>query len=63
MLEYTVSEARALLEKNILVAESNAKILEKDLEFIKEQLTTMEVNIARVYNRGVKVRKTEVKSS
>jgi hypothetical protein len=56
MLEYPLIEAQELLQKNLLAAEKTTCTVEYELDFIKEQLTTMEVNIARVYNHGVKLR-------
>lgn len=56
MLEYTLDEAVELLSKN----EANARItlttLQEDMAFLRDQLTTTEVNIARAHNYGVKVR-------
>ncbi|CAJ0751835.1 14231_t:CDS:2, partial [Entrophospora sp. SA101] len=39
------------------------KYLLEDLEFLREQITTMEVNTARVYNWDVKKRRVEKSSS
>ncbi len=57
MLEYRNDEARDLLERNIASADKGVADLSADLDFIKDQLTTTEVNIARVYNHGVQRRK------
>lgn len=54
MLEYPLDEARALLEKNLETSRSNLKQIEEDLEYLKDQITTSEVNLARVYNWNVK---------
>ncbi len=62
MLEYTLEEARELLQKNINSAEKGIKELTEQSEFIKDQLTTTEVNIARVYNWGVQQRKSKATS-
>jgi hypothetical protein len=35
----------------------NLEQVDEDLEFLKEQITTMEVNIARVYNDEVRHRR------
>lgn len=56
MLEYDVDEARALLEKNLATAARNLEALEDDLDFLRDQFTTTEVNMARVYNWDVKRR-------
>ena len=52
MLEYTYDEALELLNKNYEQAKETKDSLDKDLDFIKDQITTTEVNIARVYNQG-----------
>uniref|UniRef100_A0A2K6LH69 Prefoldin subunit 3 n=1 Tax=Rhinopithecus bieti TaxID=61621 RepID=A0A2K6LH69_RHIBE len=50
MLEYDIDEAQALLEKNLSTATKNLDSLEEDLDFLRDQFTTTEVNMARVYN-------------
>eukprot|EP01113_Clastostelium_recurvatum_P028993 TRINITY_DN3500_c0_g1_i1.p1 TRINITY_DN3500_c0_g1~~TRINITY_DN3500_c0_g1_i1.p1 ORF type:complete len:194 (-),score=58.80 TRINITY_DN3500_c0_g1_i1:30-611(-) len=57
MLEYPFDEALTLLQKNMDAAESQLKQINEDLEYIKDQITTTEVNIARVYNWDVKQRR------
>ncbi|XP_011494070.1 PREDICTED: prefoldin subunit 3 [Ceratosolen solmsi marchali] len=59
MLEYTLKDARELLTKNIEAAKQNLNFIEHDLDFLRDQFTTTEVNMARVYNWDVKRRKTE----
>lgn len=54
MLEYPLEEAKTLLAKNLSTSLSNLKQIEKDLEFLRDQITTSEVNLARVYNWNVK---------
>uniref|UniRef100_A0A8C9J960 Prefoldin subunit 3 n=1 Tax=Panthera tigris altaica TaxID=74533 RepID=A0A8C9J960_PANTA len=56
MLEYDIDEAQALLEKNLSTATKNLDSLEEDLDFLRDQFTTTEVNMARVYNWDVKRR-------
>ncbi|EPQ19466.1 Prefoldin subunit 3 [Myotis brandtii] len=56
MLEYDIDEAQALLEKNLTTATKNLDSLEEDLDFLRDQFTTTEVNMARVYNWDVKRR-------
>ncbi|KAI2662804.1 Prefoldin subunit 3 [Labeo rohita] len=46
----------ALLEKNLATASRNLDSLEEDLDFLRDQFTTTEVNMARVYNWDVKRR-------
>lgn len=54
MLEYPLEEAKTLLTKNLNTSQSNLKQIEEDLEFLRDQITTSEVNLARVYNWNVK---------
>ncbi|CAG8469991.1 3875_t:CDS:2 [Funneliformis caledonium] len=58
MLEYTLQEAKELLEGKLATAQTSLKNVLEDLEFLREQVTTMEVNIARVFNWDVKRRRT-----
>ena len=53
MVEYTYKEAVVLLGKNLASAEAKIKEVDSDLDFLKDQLTTTEVNLARIYNQGV----------
>lgn len=50
MLECPLGEARALLTKNLDTSKTNLKQIEVDLEFLKDQITTSEVNLARLIN-------------
>ena len=54
MVEFTYDEAYELLCRNKQNAETNIKATEEDLEFIKDQITTTEVNIARLHNENAK---------
>lgn len=56
MLEYPLDEAAVLLRQNMESAAQNLKCLEHDQDFLRDQLTTTEVNMARVYNWDVKRR-------
>lgn len=56
MLEYPLDEAETLLKQNMDSATTNLKCLEHDQEFLRDQLTTTEVNMARVFNWDVKKR-------
>jgi hypothetical protein len=47
MLEYPVQEASDLLNGKLDAAKLSLKQVEEDLEYLREQITTMEVNIAR----------------
>ncbi|KAG1830012.1 Prefoldin subunit 3 [Suillus variegatus] len=57
MLSYKLSEAASLLRSKLDLAEASLKATIEDLEFMREQLTVMEVNTARVYNWDVKRRR------
>lgn len=57
MVEYTFEEAIALLTKNLENCRANLRTMESDLDFIKDQITTTEVNIARIFNYDVKQRR------
>ena len=53
MVEYSYVEAITLLGKNLLNAEAKIKETEDSIDFLKDQITTTEVNLARIYNQGV----------
>ncbi|KAJ2506763.1 peptide chain release factor 1, partial [Coemansia sp. RSA 2052] len=63
MLEYTLDEAQELLTGKLAIAKGNLKDTVEDLEFLRDQITTMEVNTARVYNWDVKQRRLEKSTS
>ena len=58
MLSYKIPEAIELLTAKLNNAEASLQSLEEDLEFLREQITVMEVNTARLYNWDV-VRRRE----
>lgn len=57
MLSYKLPAAIALLRSKLQGAEKSLASLIEDLEFLREQITIMEVNTARVYNWDVKRRR------
>ena len=57
MLSYKIPAAIALLQSKLSAAEQNLQNTIEDLEFLREQITVMEVNTARVYNWDVKRRR------
>lgn len=59
MLEYTLDEALELLTTNESNARTTLKSVEEDMAFLRDQLTTTEVNIARVHNYTVKLRQKQ----
>jgi len=57
MVAYPIDEAMSLLTQKLSSQENSMKTCQEDLEFLREQITTMEVNIARTYNWDVKKRR------
>ena len=57
MLAYPIPEATTLLAAKLQGAQKNHKGIVDDLEFLREQITIMEVNTARVYNYDVRRRR------
>ena len=58
MVEYTIDEATALLEKNLAAAKKNLENTQEDLAWLKDQTVICEVNSSRLYNFDV-VRRRE----
>ena len=63
MVEYTYEEALELLEKNLLNAKRNYDTYQNDLDFIKDQITILEVNFARIHNYHVAKQKENEKKT
>ena len=59
MLSYKINEAIDLLKAKLQTAETSLANTVEDLEFLREQITVMEVNMARVYNADVKRRREQ----
>ncbi|KAG9123818.1 hypothetical protein FRC07_013866 [Ceratobasidium sp. 392] len=57
MLSYTLDQALELLKNKLSSAQQNHANVGEDLEFLREQITVMEVNTARVYNWDVRRRR------
>ncbi|GMM33332.1 tubulin-binding prefolding complex subunit [Saccharomycopsis crataegensis] len=57
MMEYPLAEAIDLLSKKLKTVKENLNIAEEDSMFLRENITTMEVNTARLYNWNVKQKK------
>jgi hypothetical protein len=57
MLSYSLPDALALLQSKLQTAETSLQTTIEDMDFLREQLTQMEVNMARVYNWDVKRRR------
>ena len=62
MVEYTHDDAIVLLGKNLANAEAKLAEVDSNIDFLKDQTTTTEVNIARVYNQGVHNKQAAEKS-
>lgn len=58
MMEYPVDEAAELLEGKLTGAQAQLADVDADIEFLRENITTMEVNTARLYNWDV-LRRTQ----
>jgi len=54
MLEYTLDEADELLSGNQKTAQTTLQKVDEDLDFLRDQITTTEVNMARLNNWAVK---------
>ncbi|XP_059057280.1 prefoldin subunit 3 [Achroia grisella] len=63
MLAYSLEDAEKLLSSNMATAKKNLECIENDLDFLRDQWTTTEVNMARVYNWDVKKRQAAKASS
>ncbi|KAK5995670.1 Prefoldin subunit 3 [Cladobotryum mycophilum] len=59
MLSYPVDEAETLLTTKLSSAKTSLSNCEEDLDFLREQITTMEVATARVYNWEVVQKRKE----
>ncbi|GAQ07306.1 probable prefoldin subunit 3 [Aspergillus lentulus] len=59
MLAYPISEAETMLSEKLSAAEQSLANCDEDLEFLREQITTIEVATARVYNWDVVQRRKE----
>ena len=57
MLAYPLEEAIALLSARLEGSEKSLVTLRDDLDFLRDQITTMEVNTARMHNWDVKRRR------
>ncbi len=57
MLAFTLPSAVKLLRTRIDKTQALLETVIEDLEFLREQVTVMEVNMARVYNWDVKRRR------
>ena len=61
MVEYAYDDAIKLLCRNLANAEERLKEADEDIDYLKDQITTTEVNIARIYNQGLSNKQTKEK--
>ncbi|KAF2661651.1 Prefoldin, subunit 3 [Lophiostoma macrostomum CBS 122681] len=59
MLAYPIPEAEELLKSKLSTAKQSLSNCEEDMEFLREQITTLEVAFARVYNWDVAQRRKD----
>ncbi|KAI9745971.1 MAG: peptide chain release factor 1 [Claussenomyces sp. TS43310] len=59
MLSYPIDEAEELLQSKLSAAKQSLSNCEEDLDFLREQITTMEVATARVYNWDITMKRKE----
>lgn len=59
MLSYPLDEAESLLEGRLAGAKQTLANCLTDLDYLREQITTVEVATARVYNWDVTMRRKE----
>ena len=57
MVEYKFEEAVELLEKQLQQTKAKIEELQEDLYFLRGNSITVEVNMARLFNHSVKLRK------
>ncbi|CAL9734449.1 prefoldin subunit 3 [Monosporozyma servazzii] len=63
MLEYPVPEAITLLQDKLADSQTSLDNCQEDLEFLRENITTMEVMCARLYNWDVEQRRKEAETA
>ncbi|KAL9602988.1 MAG: hypothetical protein Q9219_001513 [cf. Caloplaca sp. 3 TL-2023] len=59
MLSYPIADAETLLDSKLSTAQGSLENCEEDLDFLREQITTLEVATARVYNWEVTMKRKE----
>lgn len=57
MLAYPIPAAHELLSSKLAVAATQLQNVKDDLDWLRDQITVTEVNVARVYNWDVKRRR------
>eukprot|EP00922_Rhytidocystis_sp_ex-Travisia-forbesii_P053977 GHVS01080102.1.p1 GENE.GHVS01080102.1~~GHVS01080102.1.p1 ORF type:complete len:200 (-),score=28.86 GHVS01080102.1:332-931(-) len=56
MMEYPAEQAKTMLQKNLSDVKEKLDDVTTALEFARAQIVVCEVNVARIYNYGVKIR-------
>lgn len=59
MLAYPITEARTLLQGKLAAALESLRNCQDDLDFLRQQITTLEVNTARLYNYEVTLKRRD----
>jgi prefoldin subunit 5 len=59
MVEYTLEDAKEVLTSNISRSKANLEINQRDLDLMRNNITTTEVTCARVYNFDVERRRQQ----
>jgi prefoldin subunit 5 len=54
MLEYTYQEAIDFLQQNLTNAQTESKLVQEDLAFVRDQIVTSEVSMSRIFNWDVR---------
>jgi prefoldin subunit 5 len=59
MLAYPLDEAKTLLQGKLNAAMESLRNCEDDLDFLRQQITTLEVNTARLFNYEVTLKRKD----
>ncbi|KAF6003190.1 hypothetical protein CCYA_CCYA06G1733 [Cyanidiococcus yangmingshanensis] len=60
LVEFSLEEARALLERNLELARKTSEEVKEQLNSIRAEVVTAEVNMSRLYNAEVELRRKGV---
>lgn len=61
MVEYPIQEALEMLQEKSISCQKILKTIKEDKNFLREQITALEINIARLHNYIVQVQKPAAK--
>ncbi|KAK6359625.1 hypothetical protein TWF696_000771 [Orbilia brochopaga] len=59
MLAYPNDEAIAMLKQKLSAAQESLRNCEEDIDFLRQQITTLEVNTSRMYNWNISLQRKE----